>query len=287
MISDTIQHHGVKGMKWGQRKKTESSGSNDGHKSHKKAIAIGATALGLAAGVGAYKLGVKSGKIDSGEFTYQMRTLLKNPMSQTIKAGSTVTRANKGKMFLNSNRTYFTNKISDHKKYLTDDSGTNSGRNSDNRMYSVLLKAKSNVKIPSQQTQTREFMKYLKNNPDAVSKSIAEHYVGKGGSKKQIDDAASKFSKQIASSSKAYQSTKIYNKFLDSLTEGSSQGRAATKARNEFWNQLEKKGYSGVVDQVDKRSGFTKNPLIAFNGIKSFSILSQTPLSEARNKYNI
>jgi len=48
---------------------------------------------------------------------------------------------------------------------------------------------------------------------------------------------------------------------------------------------LSDKGYNAVTDQVDKRSGFAKNPMIAFNAQKVFEKVSEVPVSEALKKY--
>ena len=268
-MDDIIEHHGVKGQKWGVRKKRVVAGA-----------AILAT---VAIAAGAYAYGVKSGRIDAGELTYQLRTALKSPVGSTVKKGQIVTRANRGKMFLDSHSMYFTTKLSDHKKYLTDSTGTNIGKGV---MNSVSLKAKTTIKAPSSQKQTREFMKFLKNNPDVVAKSIGEHRAGAThATAEDIVKEASKVKSQMSQMSKSKKSTQLYNQFLDSMTEGKSQGAQATAAKDLFWKQLSDKGYNAVTDQVDKRSGFAKNPMIAFNAQKVFEKVSEVPVSEALKKY--
>lgn len=269
-MNDIIEHHGVKGQKWGVRKKRVVAGA-----------AILAT---VAIAAGAYAYGVKSGHIDAGELTYQLRTALKSPVGSTVKKGTTVTRANRGKMFLDSHSTYFTTKLSDHKKYLTDSTGTNLGKGV---MNSVSLKAKTTIKAPSSQKQTREFMKFLKNNPDIVAKSIGERRAGnKYATAEDIVKEASKVKSQMSQMSKSKKSTQLYNQFLDSITEGGkNKGAQATAAKDLFWKQLSDKGYNAVTDQVDKRSGFAKNPMIAFNAQKVFEKVSEVPVGEALKKY--
>lgn len=290
-----VIHYGVRGMKWGRRKapetttRTPRSSTNQNESQsflsrHKKAIAIGG-ALGVAgAAAGAYAYGRKAGYIEKGELGYRANLLTKSGRGTTIRKGSTVTRANKGAMNLNDSRTYFTNKLSDHKKYLTNATGTNVSSAGD--MRSVTLKAKQAIKAPSERAQTKAFMKFLNADPDSVAKSLAESYVGAKGDPEEKVKAAAKYKEQFRLMSKSQKSTKLYQQFMDSLVEGNI-GADNAAARDKFWGQLEKAGYNAVTDQVDKRSGFTKNPLIAFKGNAVFDKVSEMPWEEAIKKYKI
>lgn len=289
--SHILEHHGIKGQKWGVRRNIKSTSSHSSESEHhglsrkqKIAIGVGTAALVAATGIAAYKFGVRTGNIDQGEAAYQLRLLTKGFKDKTIKEGQTVLRANKGKMKLSDHSTYFTNKLGDHKKYLTNATGTNMSRSGSDKMYSVAMKAVRNVKVPSQRSQTKEFMKFVKKNPETVAKSLAERYVGVPDHK-AVEKATGKFMNEMSSMSKADKSSKLYNKFMESLTEGAHQGVNATHAREQFWKQLQDKGYSAVSDLTDKNSGFTKNPLIAFNANKNFKITSQTPVEEALNNF--
>ena len=273
-MDDIIEHHGVKGQKWGVRKKRIVAGA-----------AILAT---VAAATGAYAYGVKSGHIDAGEFTYQVQTALKSPIGSKIKKGNIGYRANKGKMFLDNNRTYLTSKISDHKKYLLDPSGTNVSSIKGAAMKSVALRAKETLKAPSAQRETREFAKFLKKNPDVVTKSIAEHFAGGAhASAEDVAKGAKAYSDMVAGKNKAQRVKQLQDLFFMSTVEGkdSNRGQVATAARDAFWKQLSDKGFSGVQDRVDK-SIFSKDPIIAFNAKKSFDIVSQMTVDEARKKYH-
>lgn len=288
-----IEHYGVKGMKWGVRK-TKASQLIDSVKNtsvvtyvreHKKQIAIAAGVITAVAGVALYQYGKKAGYIENGQATHMIQQALRSPMTKNIKSGTTVQRASRGKMELRNERTYFTTKMSDHKKYLTDATATNFrdtvGNNTSRDMNSVTMRVKQNLKAPSERKQVTEFLKFLDKNPDMVADSIASHV---NGGKFLDKDYSKKVSSQIKSMNKAQKGTKLYKQFKDSLVEG-TQGPESKAARDAFWNELKKQGYNSVTDHVDKGSGFAKNPMIAFNAKESFDIVSEMPLSEAIKKF--
>lgn len=291
-MNDIIEHHGVKGQKWGVVKKDDSQNGvrttspksklevAKGYLSdHKKQIAIGA-AVGI--GIAAVGYGLYSGKIPvSEDLKYKMTLAMKSPLDgNKIAKGKTVFRANHGKMTLDNARTYFSPLKKDHLTYLTNPGGTNIGKG---EMLSVSLKAKEQINSPSSRRMAKEFVSFTKEHPDIVARSISDKYnLGKYVSKEAIEKETPEILKNIKGLSKSDLTKRTQQDFLLSIVNP-SRGAYGNEGAKEFYSYLSKKGFNAMNDIED--TGWTKKPMVAFDALKSFDITSQLPLKEAIKKY--
>lgn len=253
---DIIQHHGVKGMRWGVRKMYENHKENLRYKYRKKGLSeedvekklkrrlaaekIGLAAAGLAlAGYGAYK-----GK-NYLQDEYLGRTLKNGSTIDTVTAASKLDKdrpiyAAFGKVDKLKYRGLYAEERERKRALATDMQRKIYGLgNHDNIMK---LKANKDVKIAPNKT-AREVFSNLYNNDQSFNRAANEIALFRGGVAKGA-----------------------YDKFNVGLT-GRQYNEFHKKQIDKFYGALKEKGFSGVMDMNDKKySGYnTKNPTIFFD----------------------
>lgn len=243
--TSTLYHHGVKGMKWGVRKKIEPSSStrntSEDDKNNKKNtiftkknMAIGAAATLTAVAVIGTAVYIHKSKnlkpiMHIKEWDLSKKTPLDkmSDMDTVIKQGTKFQRISSKKVedytkegsriytsYLNKDNRLYERRMPDEIKKWADRKIVEG----DGSAYKHILKADKDIKIASERATAKAFMK--------------------------------------ATNSKEYQDWK-YLRFSEKLVD-----RKDPEVKR-FFEELAKAGYNGVKDSND--AGWTKDPLILFN----------------------
>lgn len=157
-------------------------------------------------------------------------------------------------------------------------------------VYKLGLKATKDLKVASPKSSLDSFKQLSGNkkfakmfqNPEDIKNLTTTLHGKKTVSEKDVENfmKGNKISNSTAK--------KMYENFNASLT-GKANSKQAEKARNMFYKNLKKNGYSGLVDVNDaKYSGLrSSNPLIFFNSKKDLKIDSVTDIKDNKNSSRI
>ena len=253
---DIIEHHGVKGMRWGVRKMYENHKENLRYKYRKKGLSEEDVEKKLKRRLAAEKIGLAAaGLAAAGYAAYKGKNYIQDEyLGRTLKNGSTidtVTAASKldkdrpiyaafGKVDKLKYRGLYAEERERKRALATDMQRKIYGLgNHDNIMK---LKANKDVKIAPNKT-AREVFSNLYNNDQSFNRAANEIALFRGGPAKGK-----------------------YDRFNVGLI-GRQYNETHKKQIDKFYNALKEKGFSGVMDMNDKKySGYnTKNPTIFFD----------------------
>lgn len=233
-------HYGVKGMKWGVRKKY-------------------------------YK-------------SYMDR-------DRTIKEGSRVQNISFGKAReIGDKPVYATHTSHDNNAYAGNYADSlNSIIRGDPYKNSIILTR--DVKIPSQKKAVETFVEMYDRDPKGMAESISRAHadvLAFNGISKVYNYNVNRINKKFEKNGKDWVESKGYTIFNQSLMSDKD-----TKARNEYFNLLGKKGYDAILDVNDVQSGYSDDPIIFIkpnntmkNAKSSKLTADEIDLANARYRYD-
>lgn len=246
---DIIEHHGVKGMRWGHRKlhtMVENHKENLRYKYRKAGLNEQQVEAKLQRRLKNEKRLVKAAAVvGTAAAAYALKNKVQDDfIGRTLKKGKTFDSVSGADQIDKSRPVYGAFNKLDKLKYrgiYGTERKRRYGQTSDNLF---TFKAKKDIKIAPNRAAKKTFDHLYKNDKD-FKKSADELGIIYGG-----------------------RAFKKYDKFNIGLVgRGDNKNHPHAKAIDKFYNELKKQGYSGVMDRNDKKfSGYrTKNPTIFFD----------------------
>ena len=146
--------------------------------------------------------------------------------------------------------------------------------NQDVSLNELKLTTKKNMRVPSSETAKNAFYEWYGTHKEEADRMIGSHE--KDFKKRNYD--AQKYDSPDRDSNAV---NKLYLKFNDALGYGYNSDYASTV--DSFYSHMKKKGYDALVDENDTRVGTFKAqaPLIIFDTEKVIGKVSSRPLSAA------
>lgn len=286
--SEELQHHGIKGQKWGRRRFQNEDGSltpagkerydddtpnNPARPKHRDKLITKYEGEGFSRSDAEYlaERRIKAEKIVAGAAAitvvaataYAVNKHMKTRVDTVIKEGAELQRIS-GNTSL-ERALYVSYDKKDNLKYR---GIYGKNVNSPNGVKQMTLKTKGEIKIPSRQKAQDTFIEMLKNDKEfnAVTRRSLGDMKSKDwfpfGMKSTINEFVNKGD---------LTSKKEYKELYDAFNMGFANTRGDTKTSNTmFYNKLKELGYDAVTDINDQKySGYkTKAPTIIFNNTK-------------------
>lgn len=246
---DIIEHHGVKGMRWGHRKlhnMVENHKENLRYKYRKKGLNEQQVEAKLQRRLKTEKTLLKTAAVvGTAAAAYALKNKVQDDfIGRTIKKGKTFDSVSGADKIDKSRPVYGAFNKLDKLKYrglYGTERKMRYGQTSDNLF---TFKAKKDIKIAPNRAAKKTFDNLYKKDKDF---------------KKAADELG------IIYGGRAF---KKYDKFnIGFVGRGDDKNTPHAKAIDKFYKELKRQGYSGVMDRNDKKfSGYrTKNPTIFFD----------------------
>lgn len=250
-MGDSLEHYGVKGMKWGVRRTPEQLGHRSAsekpyRKTSKKLIEKGA------------KLKTELARDVLGRQVTRSQVIPRNQQSSAVnlKAGSKIQHIS-GVNFdkLKSGQLYVTSNPQDNDMYSAF-LGSKLKRAGFNPK-AVVMDLKVDLKAPSSKEQYSIFDKFLSKNQEQVEKDVHDWLIEKG--KDPVVSASKK---------------DLYDQFINAAERSSSSQKA-------FYNELRKRGYNAVLDEHDITGSWmqSQQPLIIMDTLSTIGNFKVSDLS--------
>lgn len=269
--NNQLYHHGIKGMKWGVRRYE----TKDGHltPAGKKRYDDGV--------VKGMKYGVK--KKHYKEHMDEDRVLKKGTKIQNISKNEK-RDLSRGEPVYGAYTKYdknaYAGKYASGMEFMGDKAIKNT------------IQITNDIKVPSQKKAAEIFMDMYKNDPEGVSKSIGKAYAELdffNNIDKIRNYNAARITKKYNKKGEDWIASKGYLLFNQSM-----MSTKESKARNEYYSILRKKGYGAISDINDVQTGYnTDDPIIFINPKKTMKNIEsrqltydEIELAEARYNYD-
>lgn len=286
--SEELQHHGIKGQKWGRRRFQNEDGTltpagkerydddtpnNPARPKHRDKLITKYEREGFSRSDAEYlaERRIKAEKIVAGAAavtvvaatTYAVNKHMKTKVDTVIKEGAELQRIS-GNTSL-ERALYVSYNKTDNLKYRGL-YGMNT--KAPNGLQQMTLRTKSAIKIPSRQKAQDTFIDMLKNDKEfnAVTRRSLKDMKSKDYFPFGMKSTINEFVDNGKLSSK-----KEYKELYDAFNMGFANTRGDTKTSNTmFYNKLKELGYDAITDINDQKySGYkTKAPTIIFNNTK-------------------
>lgn len=148
----------------------------------------------------------------------------------------------------------------------------------DYKPYKNDIQITKDIKIPSQKKAVETFVEMYKKDPQGMARSIGKAYAEVVAFNKISfirDKRADYISKKFSKKGEEWLANKGYLIFNQSM-----MAPEETKARNEYYGLLRKKGYDGLLDINDIQTGYdSEDPIIYINPKETMKNVKSIPMT--------
>jgi hypothetical protein len=243
---ERLIHFGVKGMKWGVRKKRP---DEEARKKYFK-------------------------ELKRGEYSTEGRVIKKGEKLQNVSAGQAVG--------IGDRRVFVSRTAKDNAQYRSTYARTLQVMSDNAALHTNTLVATKNLKVASEKAAYDAFKKMYDKDPAGMTRALAMSYEGLSRTMLGMSDVPD--TKLIDSKARAYSKKGedwVRTKGYDLFTTGTGTDMLPRDIADRYYTNLAREGYHAVRDHTDVRAKMADDPIVILRPKGSVALKDTVPLTEA------